>query len=193
VDSTVWDTGAWVRAATLEVTGETPDPAEISTWTHVLVAYGEAATTRIFDRVFDPARLGEREPYPGASEALRALQEDLGLAIHFVTRNEPGIGGSHLKSWLREHFGPEVGLTVTTQDKTGILRDLGAFGLVDDRPETLARAADAGFWTATMLQPWNRDLVARRPDVHGFSDWREVPDLVRRRVLGHETQERGVL
>ena len=193
MDSTVWDTGAWVHAATLEVTGNSPDPAEISTWPHVLDAYGEEATTRIFDRVFDPARIMEREPYPGAPEALRALQEVLGLGIHFVTRNEPGIIGPHLKPWLTEHFGPEVGLTVTTKDKTGTLRDLGAFGLVDDRPETLARAADAGFWTATLLQPWNRDLVARRPDVHGFSDWREVPDLVRRRVLGHETLERGVL
>ena len=193
MDSTVWDTGAWVRQATLEVTGVTPDPAETFTWTHVLEAYGEAATTRIFDRVFDPARIREREPYPGAPEALRTLQEDSGLAIHFVTRNEPGIVGPHLKPWLREHFGPEVGLTVTTKDKTGILRDLGAFGLVDDRPETLARAADAGLWAATMLQPWNRDIVARRPDVQGFSDWREVPDLVRRRVLGQETGERGVL
>ena len=193
MDSTVWDTGAWVRAATLEVTGETPDLTEISTWTHVLDAYGEAATTRIFDRVFDPARIREREPYPGAPEALRALQEDLGLRVHFVTRNEPGIVGPHLEPWLREYFGPEVGLTITTKDKAGILRDLGAFGLVDDRPETLARAADAGLWAATMLQPWNRDLVARRPDVHGFSDWREVPGLVRRRVLARKTRERGVL
>ncbi len=27
-------------------------------------------------------------------------------------------------------------------------------------------------------QPWNRELVAQRVDVHGFSDWREVPDLL---------------
>ncbi len=183
VDSTVWDTGAWVRAATLEVTGETPDPAGISTWTHVLEAYGEAATMSIFDRVFDPARLREREPYPGAPEALRALQEDSGVGIHFVTRNDPALVGPYLETWLKEHFGPEVGLTVTTGDKLGILRALGAFGLVDDRPETLARAADAGLWTATKLQPWNRNLVAERPDVHGFSDWREVPALIQGWVL----------
>jgi hypothetical protein len=191
VDSTVWDTGAWVRAATLEVTGETPDPAEISTWTHVLDAYGEMATTKIFDRVFDPARIREREPYPGAPEALRALQEDLGLGVHFVTRNDPGTAELHLKPWLKDHFGPDVGLTVTTGDKLCILRDLDAFGLVDDRPETLARAADAGLWTATKLQPWNRDLVVRRSDVHGFADWREVPGLVRSRLLGRKTDEQG--
>jgi hypothetical protein len=182
VDSTVWDTGAWVRAATLEVTGETPDPATISTWTHLLDAYGEKATTSIFDRVFAPARIREREPYPGAPEVLRVLQEDPGVGIHFVTRNDPGTVGPHLESWLKENFGPEVELTVTTGDKLDILRDLDAFGLIDDRPETLARAADAGLWTATKLQPWNRDLVAERSDVHGFSDWREVPALIQGRV-----------
>ena len=191
VDSTVWDTGAWVRAATLEVIGETPDEATISTWTHVLDAYGEAATTSIFDRVFDPARVSEREPYPGAPEALRALQRDAGVGIHFVTRNDPGTVVPHLESWLKEHFGPEVGLTVTTGDKLVILRDLDAFGLIDDRPETLAQAADAGLWTATKLHPWNRDLVARRPDVHGFSDWREVPALIQGRVPGRNADERG--
>jgi hypothetical protein len=177
VDSTVWDTAAHTAAAVLEVTGEILDPEEMHTWVHLLDAYGERATTEIFDRVFDPARIREREPYPGAPEALRGLQEE--IHVHFVTRNEPGIG-AHLKPWLREHFGLEVGLTVTRGDKLGILRDLDAFGLVDDRPETLVRVADAGLWAATKLQPWNSDLVAAREDVHGFADWLEVPELLRR-------------
>jgi len=71
-----------------------------------------------------------------------------------------------------------VGLTVTTEDKLGILHELGAFGLIDDRPEILERAADAGLWAAAKIQPWNRELVAQRADVRGFSDWREVPNLL---------------
>ena len=180
MDSTVWDTGAWVRAAALELTGEAPEG--ISTWTEVLDAYGEAATTRIFDRVFDPARLSEREPYPGAPEAVRTLREELGLKIHFVTRNAPGAAGPHLRPWLEGHFGEGVGLTVTAGEKLDLMRGLGAFGIVDDRPETLARVADAGLWAATKIHPWNRDLVAARPDVHGFCEWREVPDLLRDRL-----------
>ena len=66
VDSTIWDTGAWVCAAVLEVTGEELDVEEVTTWTHVLDTYGEQTTTLVFDRVFDPARIREREPYPGA-------------------------------------------------------------------------------------------------------------------------------
>jgi 5'(3')-deoxyribonucleotidase len=178
VDSTVWDTGAWVCSAVLEVTGETLDMGAVTTWRHVLDTYGEQTTTAIFDLVFDPARIREREPYPGAPKVLRALQEDRGIYIHFVTHNDPEIMPPHLEPWLEAHFGPGVGLTVTTGDKLGVLEELGAFGLIDDRPDTIARAADAGLWVATKLQPWNRDLVARRDDVHGFSDWWEVPDLL---------------
>jgi hypothetical protein len=179
VDSTVWDTGARVRDAVLEITGDTLDLSAVSTWTHILDAYGEEKTTEIFDSVFAPERVRERIPYPGSAEALRYVQEERGIRIHFVTRNhDPRAIESHLESWLRVHFGLGVGLTVTTEDKLRILHRLGAFGLVDDRPEILERAADAGLWTAAKIQPWNRELVARRADVHGFCDWREVPDLL---------------
>jgi len=178
VDSTIWDTGSWVCSAVLEVTGETLDMDRITTWTHVLDTYGEETTTTIFDRVFDPARIRDREPYPGASEVLRTLQEDSGIVLHFVTHNDPEIMPPHLEPWLKAHFGPGVGLTVTTGDKLVILEELGAFGLIDDRPDAIERVADAGLWVAAKIQPWNRDLVTKRSDVHGFSDWREVPNLL---------------
>lgn len=180
VDSTVWDTGSWVSSAVLEVTGEMLDLGPVTTWTHLLDTYGEETTTTIFDLVFDPGRIGERELYPGASEVLRALQEERGIEVHFVTHNDPELMTLHLEPWLKTHFGSGVGLTVTMGDKLGILEELGAFGLIDDRPDTIARAADAGLWAATKIQPWNRDLVAGRDDVYGFSDWWEVPDLLPR-------------
>jgi phosphoglycolate phosphatase-like HAD superfamily hydrolase len=101
VDSTLWDTGAWVRSAVLDITGETLDIERITTWTHVLDTYGEKTTTAIFDRVFDPERVRDREPYPGAPEVLRALQERQGIEIHFVTHNDPEIMTPHLEHWLR--------------------------------------------------------------------------------------------
>jgi hypothetical protein len=179
VDSTIWNTGARVREVVLEVTGEAPDLESVSTWTHVLDAYGEQATTQIFDRVFSPDAIRAREPYPGAAEVLRYLQRERGIEIHFVTRgHDPAALEPHLELWLEERFGPNVGLTVTTGDKLAVLGELGAFGMIDDRPETLERVAGAGLWAAAMIQPWNRELVAARADVHGFSDWREVPDLL---------------
>jgi 5' nucleotidase, deoxy (Pyrimidine), cytosolic type C protein (NT5C) len=179
VDSTVWNTGARVREVVLETTGDMLDLEAVSTWTDLLDAYGEATTTEIFDRVLSPERVGEREPYPGSSEVLRRLQEERGIGVHFICRNhDPGALTPRLEPWLREHFGPGVRLTVTTTDKLDVLWELGAFGLIDDRPEILERAADAGLWAMAKIQPWNRELVAARPDVHGFCDWREVPDLL---------------
>lgn len=163
----------------LETTGETLDLEYISTWTHVLERYGEEATAKIFDRVLSPERVAEREPYPGAAQTLQMLQRECHIRVHFITHyRDPESMTLHLEPWLKENFGPEVGLTVTTGDKLVVLRELGAFGVIDDRPDTLGRAADAGLWAAAMLQPWNRAFVAQRTDVHGFSDWREVPGLL---------------
>jgi 5'(3')-deoxyribonucleotidase len=178
VDSTIWDTGAWVCVAVLEVTGEELDMEEVTTCTHLLDTYGEETTTLVFDRVFDPARIRERKPYPGAPETLRALRNDFDIGIHFVTHNDPETMTSRLRPWLEDHFGPDAGLTVTTGDKLEVIDKLGAFGLIDDRPDTIQRVADAGLWAATKIQPWNRDLVACRTDIHGFYHWQEVHDLL---------------
>lgn len=179
VDSTVWDLTAWVCEAVLDVTGENLKPEECTTWTHVLDAYGEPATMEIYTRSLSPERVREREPYPGSAEVLRYLQEERGVKVHFITHNwDPEAMTPSLEPWLKQHFGSEVGLTVTTEDKLGILEELGAFGMVDDRPGTIERVADAGLWAATMLQPWNRELVVDHPKIMGFENWIEVPDLL---------------
>ncbi len=177
VDSTIWNTGARVCEVVLEVTGDTLDVESVSTWTHLLDAYGEETTTEIFDRVLSPQRIRDRELYPDAADVLRRLQGERGMKVHFVTHGD-AVMEPHLDAWLREHFGRGIGITVTAGDKLAVLREIGAFGLVDDRPETLERVADAGLWAAARIQPWNRELVAARADVHGFCDWREVPDLL---------------
>ena len=177
VDSTIWDLAEWVCEAVLDVTGERLDLEAITTWTHVLDAYGEEVAMEVYERALSPRRVREREPYPGSPEVLRALQKQ-GIKVHFITHNwDPEAMSPRLEPWLKEHFGPDVGLTVTTEEKLSILRDLGAFGMVDDRPGTIARVADAGLWAATKIQPWNRELVAGRNDIHGFASWHEFPNL----------------
>ena len=179
VDSTIWNAGAWVCEAVLEITGETLDLESVTTLTYLFDSYEERVAMEIFESVFSPERVREREPYPGAAEVLRHLQEDRGIQVHFITRNHDSEAMSpRLEPWLREHFDLKVGLTVTTWDKLRVLRKLGAFGLIDDHPDTIGRVAVAGLWAAAKIQPWNRALVAERPDVHGFYDWREVPDLL---------------
>ena len=178
VDSTIWNPIPWIREAVRDVTGGELNLESCTTWTHVLDAYGKEAAMEIYTRVLSPERVRERDPYPGSTQVLRDLQER-GARIHFITHNwDPEAMTPHLEPWLKKHFGPDVGLTVTTEDKLGILNTLGAFGMVDDRPDTIARVADASLWAATMIQPWNRELVAERADVYGFESWHEVPELL---------------
>lgn len=179
VDSTVWDLTGWVCDAVETMTGDCMDPAAITTWSHVWDVYGEEAALRIFKQALEPCRVPERVPYSGAANVLRRLQAECDLHIHFITHNwDPKAMHPYLEPWLREHFGPEVEVTITDKDKLPILQEIGAFGMVDDRPETLERVAEAGLWAATLLQPWNRELVLRRPDIHGFKSWVELPALL---------------
>ncbi len=183
VDSTVWDVASPFREAVREITGNAPDLGMIFTWTHVLETYGEEVTTEIYNRVLAPEQIRAREPYPNSARVLRHLQAERGVGVHCVTRNhDPEALRPYLSPWLEEHFGAGVGLTVTTGDKLGILRELGAFGLVDDHPETLVAVAEAGLWSAAKIQPWNRKIVSERPELHGFEDWREFPDLLPRHL-----------
>lgn len=177
VDSTVWDTGARVREATLETTG--CDPGSIATWTDMLDAFGEEATAEIHARVSSPEGIRERKPYPGVAETLRYFQRELGAEVHFITRvSEPERIGPALEAWLRENFGSRVGMTMISGDKLPVLRKLGAFGMIDDRPDTLRSVAAAGLWSAAKIQPWNEEVVAASRDIHGFHDWSEVPALL---------------
>jgi hypothetical protein len=175
VDSTVWDTTARVCEAALAVAGKKLDPEVVTTWTHVFDVYGEEKGMSILERVFSPDRVIERQPYPGAVEVIRKLRDECGIQVHFITHNDPETMTACLGGWLRSHFGPDIRLTVTYGDKLEVLREVDAFGMVDDRPDTIRRVADAGLWAATMLQPWNRDLLSERPDIHGFHTWREFP------------------
>jgi phosphoglycolate phosphatase-like HAD superfamily hydrolase len=178
VDSTIWNPTPWICEAVHDITGGELDLESCTTWTHVLDAYGAEAAIEIYTRALSPDRVREREPYPGSVKVLRDLQQQ-GIRIHFITHNwDPEAMTPHLEPWLKKHFGPDIGLIVTVEDKLGILDSLGAFGMVDDRPDTIARVADAGLWAATMIQPWNRELVAERADVYGFENWHEVPDFL---------------
>ncbi len=178
VDSTIWNTTAWVCETVLDVTGEKLDAEAITTWTHVLDAYGEEATMEIYTRTLSPHRVRERKPYPGSTEVLHYLQNK-GIGIHFITHNwDPETMKPHLEPWLEEHFGPDIRLSITTENKLDVLHTVNAFGMVDDRPETISCVAAAGLWAATLVQPWNREFVANHPNIHGFESWYEVPILL---------------
>jgi hypothetical protein len=51
--------------------------------------------------------------------------------------------------------------------------------LIDDSPETLNRALDAGMTAATLLHPWNRE-VCETEDIVAAEDWPELAEKLER-------------
>ena len=85
----------------LDLTGDTLDLELVSTWTHILDAYGEETATEIFDRVLAPERVCDRTPYPGSTQALRYVQEKRDVKVHFISRNHNAEAMTpHLEPWL---------------------------------------------------------------------------------------------
>jgi uncharacterized HAD superfamily protein len=113
------------------------------------------------------------EPYPGAVEAVRAWHEQ-GHFIH-ITSHRAVTAHDATARWL-EQIGLPYDDLHCSSDKVTRCTELGIDVLIDDSPENLVRAADAGITVATIAHPWNQD-VCEDEDVVCAPDW---PTLVRR-------------
>jgi hypothetical protein len=110
------------------------------------------------------------EPYPGAVEAVRAWHDD-GHWIHVTSHRRPAAGPATAR-WLEEIEMPYDDLHCSF-DKVTRCAELGVHVLVDDSPVNILRAREAGIVPATIVHPWNVELV-KRDGVIGASDWAEL-------------------
>jgi phosphoglycolate phosphatase-like HAD superfamily hydrolase len=113
------------------------------------------------------------EPYPGAIEAIRAWHE----AGHFIQVTSHRTGEAHAATarWL-ERIGLPYDELYCSYDKIARCVEIGIDVLIDDSPENLLAAAEAGITPATILHPWNRDLCEEE-DIVCAPDW---PTLAQR-------------
>jgi hypothetical protein len=107
------------------------------------------------------------EPYPGAVEAVRAWHE-AGHFIHVTSHRDPASHAA-TERWL-QRIGLPFDELYCSYDKIARCREIGIDVLIDDAPENLERALDAGITAATLLHPWNRDLCETE-DVICAEDW----------------------
>jgi uncharacterized HAD superfamily protein len=113
------------------------------------------------------------EPYPGAVEVVSRWHEQ-GHFIH-ITSHRAGEAHAATAQWL-EQIGLPYDDLYCSYDKVSRCTELGIDLLIDDSPENLRRAIDAGIAAATIVHPWNRELVAEE-DIVAAEDW---PELARR-------------
>lgn len=109
-------------------------------------------------------------PYPGAVEVVTRWQR-AGHFIH-VTSHRSGEAHAATARWL-ERIGLPYDELYCSFDKVTRCIEIGVDVLVDDSPVNLSRAVDAGIRGATILHPWNRELVEEE-DIVGADDWPEL-------------------
>ncbi|HSS58473.1 MAG TPA: hypothetical protein VLK59_10735 [Solirubrobacteraceae bacterium] len=110
------------------------------------------------------------EPYPGAVEVVRRWHE----AGHFIQISSHRAGEAHdaTAEWL-ERIGLPYDELYCSFDKVARCEEIGIDLLIDDSPENLQRAIDAGIAVATIEHPWNRELCETEDVVCG-ADWEEL-------------------
>jgi uncharacterized HAD superfamily protein len=109
------------------------------------------------------------EPYPDAVETVRAWRE----AGHFIHITSHRTTDAHAVTarWL-DRIGLPYDELYCSFDKVSRCVEIGIDVLIDDSPVNLRKAADRGMTGATILHPWNRELVASDEGIVGAEDWR---------------------
>jgi hypothetical protein len=109
-------------------------------------------------------------PYEGAVETVREWH-DQGHWIHVTSHRRPRTAKATAR-WL-ERIGMPVDDLHCSFDKVTRCAELGIDLLIDDSPANIARAREAGIAAATIIHPWNEEVVGR-DGVIGGRDWHEL-------------------
>jgi len=106
-------------------------------------------------------------PYTGAVEAINRWHA-AGHFIHITTHRSDDAHAATAR-WLA-HIGLRYDELYCSFDKVSRCRAIGIDLLIDDSPENLVRAVEAGIAAATISHPWNRDVVEEE-GIIAAADW----------------------
>jgi hypothetical protein len=107
------------------------------------------------------------EPYPGAVEAIQRWKAEGHSVLIASHRHERARTAT--AQWL-ERIGVPYDELYCAFDKVGHCVQERIDVLIDDSPETLSKALQAGITPATLLHPWNRE-ICETEDIVCAEDW----------------------
>jgi uncharacterized protein len=122
---------------------------------------------RCVEETHSDENIAAAEPYPDAVETVREWH-GAGHWIH-VTSHRRAATYEATAAWL-DRIGMPWDDLHCSFDKVPHCAALGIDVLVDDSPVNIAKARAAGILAATIVHPWNEDLVAE-DGVTGARDW----------------------
>ena len=118
------------------------------------------------------------EPYPNAVEAVNRWHR----AGHFVhiTSHRAVTAHDATERWLQK-IGLEYDELYCSYDKVSRCSEIGIDLLIDDSPINLRSAVERGITAATIVHPWNRDVVEEE-GIISAGDWQGLADALEARI-----------
>jgi hypothetical protein len=146
---------------------------EMHSWEALVPASGGPENMqRIFDEVMVFEKMKAHRPFRGAKEVLRHLHRH-GVQIHIVSDRRPDLS-SDIADYLDQyqlHY--DSLLCQKGIDKLNWCKEHQVRIVVDDYPNFLARAHQAGLKTHGLAFPFNREVLAQR-DVDAAETWTQL-------------------
>lgn len=124
----------------------------------------------VIDDTHTDGAIAAGKPYEHAVETINRWHD----ADHFIhiTSHRADRCLPATAAWL-DGIGLRYDDLHCSRDKVGRCVELDIDVLIDDSPYNIARALDHGLRVATLVHPWNQDIVEEE-DVISARDWREL-------------------
>lgn len=184
IDSTLYPSDPIFIRAMSEMYGVNLELASLNHWDwwreHISA---EQFVTLISDYFHSDTEILAAVPFRGAVEAVNDWRA-AGHRVHIVSDRGPRARIATI-AWL-ERIGIEYDALFLRlgMDKIEYAHRHRIDLVIDDRPDTLERAVEAGFAAATLVYPYNRLVVETHPAILAATSWRELRRRIERAVLG---------
>lgn len=177
VDETLYPFNRQVSRLSEPVTGRHLTLDEVyADWFAVRDAVGQEMRDELFAAAGTAETMIAGGVIPGAAEGVRALVE-AGARIIVITARG-AHHGQDVVQYLERFDIPYHELYVGRMtSKVPLLVERNVKLIVDDSPQTMAEALDAGITAAGLVYPYNRDVAARLPVIASRS-WDELTPRV---------------
>ena len=130
------------------------------------------------DDTHSDAAIARARPYPGAVETVNTWH-DAGNFIHITSHRNPRSCPATAR-WL-DDIGLHYDDLNCSFDKVARAVELEIELLIDDSPDNLTQALEAGMHAATIAHPWNREICEDEDDIVCAPDWPTLAAALERR------------
>jgi uncharacterized HAD superfamily protein len=189
IDSTLYPSDPIFIRAMSEMYGVQLDLSALDHWDWPLQHISSEQFAALISEYFhSDTEILAAVPFRGAVEAINAWRAE-GHRVHVVSDRGVRAKPATL-TWLNNiGIGYDALVLRLGVDKIEYARRHRIDLVIDDRPDTLERAVEAGFAAATLVYPYNRLVVETHPSILASTNWRDLRRRIERQILGKAPEQ----